>query len=370
MTYTQFENPTEDHRQSTAQPPQTTSASNQPDMSQYHSHADSQAHPVADNHPQSDSQPVKDLYSDQTTTTYTYDDDQPQHSGPAQPPPSDNSANADEPPYQTGAPGAIGDPRAQMAQTMRSNTATTRLLRSIEILWNVLELATIVTILPIYWHQECDKNGLRTFLIARCCVNFLLILLHMWYFSRKREGLNKFLRFCASLTEYCFVLYALVQLGNQETCSATNPSTFGLSIALCVVTMLIICAPVLLLILVCCCLPCILRAVVRYIELAGAPEAATQEEINKMPEYPWTPTFFAENSIKGSQTECAICMVEYEQGDILRLYPCHHAFHKACGDQWAVMNKACAVCRCDVITGSSPQAADTAQPVRNEIEMA
>jgi len=42
---------------------------------------------------------------------------------------------------------------------------------------------------------------------------------------------------------------------------------------------------------------------------------------------------------------CAICLSDYEAGDLLRWLPCQHHFHQACADQWLQRSNCCPLCR-------------------------
>ena len=47
--------------------------------------------------------------------------------------------------------------------------------------------------------------------------------------------------------------------------------------------------------------------------------------------------------------QCHICLVEYEDGDQIRILPCQHEYHKACVDQWLKqVHRVCPLCRGDV----------------------
>ncbi|KAK9067863.1 hypothetical protein SSX86_011974 [Deinandra increscens subsp. villosa] len=47
--------------------------------------------------------------------------------------------------------------------------------------------------------------------------------------------------------------------------------------------------------------------------------------------------------------QCYICLVEYEDGDEVRVLPCHHEFHKLCIDKWLKeIHRICPLCRGDV----------------------
>ncbi|XP_022736897.1 uncharacterized protein LOC111289824 isoform X2 [Durio zibethinus] len=47
--------------------------------------------------------------------------------------------------------------------------------------------------------------------------------------------------------------------------------------------------------------------------------------------------------------QCYICLVEYEQGDSMRILPCNHEFHRICIDKWLKeIHRVCPLCRGDI----------------------
>jgi hypothetical protein len=45
---------------------------------------------------------------------------------------------------------------------------------------------------------------------------------------------------------------------------------------------------------------------------------------------------------------CAVCLVDYEQGDLLRSLPCNHRFHQTCIDTWLRQRCVCPLCMQDI----------------------
>ncbi|XP_062078257.1 uncharacterized protein LOC133782857 [Humulus lupulus] len=51
-------------------------------------------------------------------------------------------------------------------------------------------------------------------------------------------------------------------------------------------------------------------------------------------------------------SECYICLAEYEEGDKVRVLPCHHEYHMSCVDKWLKeIHGVCPLCRGDVREG-------------------
>ncbi|KAJ1665689.1 hypothetical protein IW140_001539 [Coemansia sp. RSA 1813] len=60
---------------------------------------------------------------------------------------------------------------------------------------------------------------------------------------------------------------------------------------------------------------------------------------------------------------CAICLNDYEDGDILRLLPCKHHMHQACVDEWLHINRSCPLCKREVIGEGAAQPSGPLEPV-------
>ncbi|KAL5063511.1 hypothetical protein RYX36_025248 [Vicia faba] len=53
-------------------------------------------------------------------------------------------------------------------------------------------------------------------------------------------------------------------------------------------------------------------------------------------------------------TQCYICLVEYEDGDSVRILPCHHEFHRTCIDKWLKeIHRVCPLCRGNICISNS-----------------
>uniref|UniRef100_A0A161ZUT0 RING-type domain-containing protein n=1 Tax=Daucus carota subsp. sativus TaxID=79200 RepID=A0A161ZUT0_DAUCS len=49
------------------------------------------------------------------------------------------------------------------------------------------------------------------------------------------------------------------------------------------------------------------------------------------------------------EEQCYICLAEYEDGDKIRILPCHHEYHMVCVDKWLKeIHGVCPLCRGDV----------------------
>lgn len=57
---------------------------------------------------------------------------------------------------------------------------------------------------------------------------------------------------------------------------------------------------------------------------------------------------FVYNSNYNDEDKCAICLMEYLDGDVVKNLPCNHLFHKVCASSWLTRNGCCPLCKSDV----------------------
>jgi hypothetical protein len=82
-----------------------------------------------------------------------------------------------------------------------------------------------------------------------------------------------------------------------------------------------------------------------------APEApsikgATAHQIDSLEvvRVPWQDTQGAEEEAEDFSESCAVCLAEFDNGDVMRRLPCKHLFHMNCIDKWLQKNKRCPLC--------------------------
>ncbi|KAI1731681.1 ring finger domain-containing protein [Ditylenchus destructor] len=48
-------------------------------------------------------------------------------------------------------------------------------------------------------------------------------------------------------------------------------------------------------------------------------------------------------------SDCPVCIDPYRTGDIVRMLPCRHIFHKSCVDPWLLEHRTCPMCKSDIL---------------------
>ncbi|XP_066582684.1 E3 ubiquitin-protein ligase RNF38 isoform X2 [Prorops nasuta] len=72
------------------------------------------------------------------------------------------------------------------------------------------------------------------------------------------------------------------------------------------------------------------------------PRGLTRTEVDQLPSYK-----FNADTHQGDQTNCVVCMCDFEALQSLRVLPCSHEFHLRCIDKWLRSNRTCPICRGD-----------------------
>ncbi|XP_019095619.1 PREDICTED: E3 ubiquitin-protein ligase RNF181-like [Camelina sativa] len=66
----------------------------------------------------------------------------------------------------------------------------------------------------------------------------------------------------------------------------------------------------------------------------------------KKPKFKWW--WQKKKKFVANDTQCSICLVDYEKGDKMITLPCKHIYHKDCLSRWLKENRVCCVCKREV----------------------
>lgn len=87
----------------------------------------------------------------------------------------------------------------------------------------------------------------------------------------------------------------------------------------------------------------------RNLNLVDVPTPLTRGLTSQLPEVPYQETSEADYH------NCAVCLMDYEQGEPVLLLPCLHRFHPGCIKTWFDQKSTCPVCKLDVRTALQGQ---------------
>lgn len=79
--------------------------------------------------------------------------------------------------------------------------------------------------------------------------------------------------------------------------------------------------------------------------LALPNPAASKDMMEKLEVIPYRAEDFGDEDGQKYPAECAICLLSWEESDVIKVTPCHHVFHQECLGNWLQTATTCALCR-------------------------
>jgi len=236
----------------------------------------------------------------------------------------------------------------------------------------LLDMIETTTVLAIGWNETCGQP-LKYWLLVYTGRQLIVIPLRIFVFrmrnnpntERRMMGLQ-ILRVMSILT---FISFLVGQsfLFTGKSCQNSAPVLWYYCLTVIIIVYISLALPFLIVLAICICLPCVL-IVFRFF---AEPEGANTEAIKNLPTREFkksdaltskpkkkkeddTETKKDDGHVSDEEEEnenapgCAVCMADYDDGDVLNTLPCGHEFHKECVAKWLPIKKICPLCRQDI----------------------
>jgi len=220
-------------------------------------------------------------------------------------------------------------------------------------------IVTTFVFLGLYWDEDCGVP-LRSWCLVEA-LRLVLSLIMSWTLQRdvertstQMENLEAMGRLVSMFSFVWFLLGHFWLLQGAGKCNQTAPHLFHLMAALIILQYTLMLLPLIVLIVLtpflCLCLPCIIQGI--YLLNKKQTRGATKKEISRLQVEKYSEGSFLE---EGFDSQCAICIADFEANESIRVLPCKHCFHKDCVDSWLLMNGTCPICRRHIVAAKNNQ---------------
>jgi len=217
----------------------------------------------------------------------------------------------------------------------------------------------LLTVLIVDYNRTCEKP-LKLWAFVETTVQILVIFINVTivcqlppdsspteYQQRRISSLHYFFLCNRVLNVVWLVWFIIGMVWSFEalahnSCPTTSPFLFRMCFSVIVIQMIFF--GVVLLFFGCACLMAGLRIFV-YLpgENTSSSRGATENMIRAL-----TYKKFKDGLLPKEDSNCAICLSDYEVGEPIRFLPCDHHFHSSCVDQWLLSNKSCPFCKQEI----------------------
>jgi len=221
-----------------------------------------------------------------------------------------------------------------------------------------LSIALFIVLL-VDWKRDCDKP-LKLWASADLCIQSLSLFLNIFiilklpptdapidYQVRRIRSLHYFF-VCNRVLLVLWAAWFFIGMGwsfetlFNNSCPKTAPFLFRMCFSIVVIQLIIF-----VFILVFCCCACLVAGLRVFVYIPESSNAssrgATESMIRALPYKK-----FKDGILPKEDSNCAICLSDYELSELIRFLPCDHHFHTICVDQWLLTNKTCPFCKQEI----------------------